>query len=180
LDGAQEWQTSLVREVYEGRVGWTDALLRYADQARRQARPGEVVTALAALVEEYPWVSLFRYGLAASLEHAGRIPEAVGEYRRTLELRPGFTEAIVDMAFLLIEERQYDEAVSRLTPVAAPGETGTASAALRAKSLYGLAFVAISRDSAAAALALLDESLRLAPGYQAALELQSQIVRRAR
>jgi tetratricopeptide (TPR) repeat protein len=175
LDGCQDWELQLVKDVYAGKVGWSDACLQYADKARRHNKESAAVTALAALVEEYPWVYLFRYGLATTLENVGRASEAIDQYRRALALKPGFVEASVDFAFLLIQEGQYDEAQRRLAPIVAAGDAGTASATLRAKSLYGLAFIEIRRNSADSALRLLDESLRLAPGYQAAIDLRSQI-----
>ena len=180
LDGCEDWALQLVKDIYAGKVGWTDACLQYADKARRHMKESAAVTALSALVEEYPWVYVFRYGLATALENVGRTPEAIDQYRRALVLKPGFVEASVDFSFLLIQEGQYDEAERRIAPIVAAGESGTASATLRAKSLYGLAFIAVKRDSTASALNLLEESLLLAPGYQAALDLRSQIGQHAR
>jgi len=180
LDDCQDWELQIVEDIYEGKLGWTDACLQYADKARRHSKENATVTALSALVEEYPWVYLFRYGHATALEAVGKTSEAINQYRRALALKPGFLEAHVDFAFLLLQEGQYDEAQHHLAPILAVPAGGIASATLQAKTLYGLAFIAANRDSVASALSLLERSLRLAPGYQAALELQSQIEHRPR
>jgi tetratricopeptide (TPR) repeat protein len=180
LESCEDWELQIVKDIYGGKVGWTDACLQYADKARRNKKDGAVVTALSALVEEYPWVYLFRYGYATALESVGKTPEAIDQYRRALALKPDFLDARVDFALLLLQEGAYDEARQYLNPILAlPGDAAS-TAVLRARALYGLAFVAANRDSIASALTLLDESLRLAPGYQAALELRSQIAGRGR
>jgi tetratricopeptide (TPR) repeat protein len=139
-----------------------------------------MVTALSALVEEYPGTYIFRYGLAAALESVGRHSEAIDEYRRALALRPGFSQAIVDFAVLLIQEGEVEEGHRQLQGfVGGPAWVG-APANLRAKALYGLALRDARRDSIASSLELLEESLRLAPGYPAARDFRAKIMSRPR
>ena len=83
LDGCEDWELQLVKDIYAGKVGWTDACLQYADKARRHMKESAAVTALSALVEEYPWVYVFRYGLATALENVGRTPEAIDQFGRS-------------------------------------------------------------------------------------------------
>ena len=180
LDNCEEWELQIVKDLYAGKVGWTDACLQYADNARRRHKKDAVVTALSALVEEYPATYLFRYGFAAALEAAGRASEAIDQYRRTITLKPGFLQADVDFALLLIHEGRFDEAQRQLQVFLAAPAGGSASAGIRARALYGLASIAARGDSTSSSLGLLEESLRLAPGYQAALDLRSRIQQRAR
>ncbi len=175
LDTCKEWQLKMVKDVYAGVVGWTDALLQYAQKAKEHQMHSDVVTAMSALVEEYPDRFFLRYGLAAALEDAGRRTDAIHEYRHLIALRPGLPQPIVDFAFLLIDDGQYDEAQRQLqTLLAGPASDGI-SPEFRSMAFYGLAIIAANRDSISSALGLVEESLRLAPGYQAALSLKSQI-----
>jgi tetratricopeptide (TPR) repeat protein len=175
LDTCPEWELKIVKDLYVGTVGWTDALLQYAQKAKELQMHSAVVTAMSALVEEYPNRYFLRYGLAAALENAGRRSEAIQQYRRLVELSPGLPQPTIDFAFLLIDEGQYDEAQHQLQMLVAGPATEGSSAEFRAMALYGLAIIAANRDSISTALGLVEESLRLTPGYQAALSLKSQI-----
>lgn len=179
LDNCEDWELKIVQDLYMGRVGWTDACLQYAADAHRHHKEDAMVTALSAVVEENPDAYLFRYGFAAALEATGRTSDAIDQYRRAITLKPDFSRAVVDCALLLIREGQFDEAQSSLRGIIEAPATGAASGDLRAKALYGLAVIAANRDSVPSSLELLEESLRLAPGYQAALALRSQIQHRA-
>jgi tetratricopeptide (TPR) repeat protein len=175
LDNCEEWQLKLVQEVYLGTVGWTDALLQYAQKANEHQMHSAVVTAMSVLVEEYPGRSFLRYGLAAALEGAGRKADAIQQYRRLLTLTPGLPQPTVDFAFLLIDEGQYDEAQRQLRLLLVAPEPVGVPTQFRAMALYGLAVIAVNRDSISSALGLIEQSLQVAPGYQAALSLKSQI-----
>jgi len=176
LDSCADWELNIARNVYARKVGWTDACLQYAKEAQLHQRPWGTVTALSALVEEYPQRYFLRYGLAAAYETVGKTNDAIAQYRRGIALRPGLAQPAVDFASLLIDEGQYDEAERLLQSLlAAPASEG-ASTEFRAMALYGLAVIEANRDSIPSALQLVEESLRLAPGYQAALSLKSQIL----
>lgn len=86
-------------------------------------------------------------------EQAGRIEEAVSEYRRSAELRPNEAGARVELARLLIREGRLEEARTELRQALAaepdhPGALGI------------LAFDAITQGDEAAARALLDQAAR--------------------
>ena len=175
LDTCEAWELGLVKEVYAGTVGWTDALLQYAQQAKEHHNLPAMVTAMSALVEEYPGRSFLQHGLAAALEAVGRAPEALTHYRLAIALKPGQPQPVVDYAFLLIDRGQFDEAQRQLGTLIAPPAGESVSTELRAMALYGLAVIAANHDSISSALDLVEESLRFAPGYQAALSLRSQM-----
>ncbi len=176
LAGHEAWEIDIVKDIIAGKTGWVDACLQYAYEAHQHHREDAVVTTLSSLVEEHPWTYLFRYGLAGALEKVGRVPEALEQYRRTLALNPGFFQASVDYALLLAHGGHAQEAWGLLEAFRADASFRDASVAIRAKALYGLASIAAGRDSISASLGFLDESLRLAPSYQDALALRSQIL----
>jgi tetratricopeptide (TPR) repeat protein len=179
LERCEAWELEIVRELYSGKVGWTDACLQYADNARRHHKHAAMLTTLSALVEEYPWTYLFRYGYAAALEGAGRKSDAMEQYRRAIALKPGFPQANLDCALLLIDEGQYDEAQRHLQTVLAASGGAATSTDFRPMALYALAVIAANRDSLSTSLGLLEESLRLAPEYRAALDLRAQLQQRS-
>ena len=173
LDTCRPWERDIVTEMYTRAIGWSEACLRYADNARKTGWTGPTVTALSALVEEYPATALYRYGLATALEQAGNTDGAAVQYRRAIALKPDFAPASIDFGILLVNGGQYDEAGRELRAylAAAPGD----GAGLRAAAYYELAVIAANRDSIPSALSLIGEALRLAPSYQAALELRAQL-----
>jgi Flp pilus assembly protein TadD len=116
-----------------------------------------------------------RHGLATALEAVGRKTEAAVQYRRAIALKPGVAQPVLDYAYMLIDEGQYNEAQRQLQSLVLGPSGESTSAGSRAMALYGLAVIAANRDSLSAALGLLEETLRLAPGYQAALSLRTQI-----
>ncbi len=175
LDNCAGWERVLAGNVYSGTIGWTDGLLEYAKEARENGKPGAVVTALSALVEEYPDRFFLHYGLATALENVGRKSEALEHYRRAVALKPGLAQPTLDYSFLLIDEGKYDEAQRQLRSLHADAAGQGISNESRAMALYGLAVIAANRDSIPAALGLVEESLRLAPGYPSALSLKAQL-----
>ncbi len=179
LEHCEGWKLRIVEDIAAHRIGWTEACLDFAKQARDHHVAGATVTSLAAVVEEYPHAFLFRYGLAAALESAGRRAEAMNQYRSALALKPDFPPAMVDYASLLIEEGELDAAQSQLQSMFTGPAGAGASNELRARALYGLAVIATKKDSVSSSLDLLNESLRLAPEFQPALALKSQIARRS-
>jgi lysophospholipase L1-like esterase len=180
LDTCQPWEREIVAELYTRKIGWSAACLQYAEKARKLQRTGPPVTALSALVEEYPATPLFRYGLATALEQEGKTEDAVAQYRRALALKPDFAQASIDFGILLVNVERYDEAGKELRAFLAAAPMDAADAGLRAAAYYELAVIAVNRDSTASALALLQESLQIAPSYPAALELRTQIQSGAR
>jgi tetratricopeptide (TPR) repeat protein len=175
LDTCQAWQRKIAIDVSGGTVGWTEALLRYAQQAKEHRNLSATVVAMSALVEEYPGRYFLQHGLATSLEAVGRVAEAIKHYRLAISLRPGLPQPVLDLAILLIDQGQYGEAERLFQPLAAASARESVSAEVRAEALYGLAIIAANRDSLSAALGLVEESLRLVPGYEAALSLRSEI-----
>jgi tetratricopeptide (TPR) repeat protein len=175
LGSCEEWELQIAKEIYAGTLGWTDACLQYADNARQHRKLDAMVTALAALVEEYPRTYLFRYGLAAGLESAGRKADAIEQYRRAIDLKPGYVEAIVALALLRIEEKQVGDAEHQLEEFLMGPLASRSSPHLRARALYGLAVIDSRRDSLLSALGLVEESIRLSPRFQPALDLREKL-----
>ncbi|HEX7573553.1 MAG TPA: tetratricopeptide repeat protein [Bacteroidota bacterium] len=175
LDTCQPREREIVAELYTRKIGWSAACLQYAENAQKLQWTGPTVTALSALVEEYPATPLFRYGLATALEQEGKTEDAIAQYRRALALKPDFAQASIDFGILLVNGERYDEAGKELRAFLAAAPLDAAGAGLRAAAYYELAVIAANRDSIASALGFLQESLRLAPGYQAALDLRAQI-----
>lgn len=134
-----------------------------------------MVTALAALVEEYPWTYPFRYGLAGALEATGRIDAAIEQYEIARDLRPEFVQACVDMAGVLLRAGRVQEARIQLHDFFADPGNKRVPTETRAKAYYELAAITASGDSLTQSMEYLDEALRLVPGYQPALALQAQL-----
>lgn len=68
------------------------------------------VEALQGLVRLSPQAAL-RYNLALALKYAGRAPEALAEFDRTLEADPRHLKAIYERAALLMEAGRLEEAL---------------------------------------------------------------------
>lgn len=175
LQGREAWEMKIVQEVYGGTKGWTDALLQYAYDAHQHQKDDAMVTALAALVEEYPWTYPFRYGLAGALEATGRIDDAIAQYEIARDLRPEFVQACVDMAGVLLRAGRVQEARMQLHDFFADPGNKRVPTETRAKAYYELAAITASGDSLTQSMEYLDEALRLVPGYQPALALQAQL-----
>lgn len=175
LRSREPWEMKIVNDVYAGTKGWTDALLQYAYDAHQHKKDAAMVTALAALVEEYPWTYPFRYGLAGALEATGRIDDAIGQYEIARALRPEFVQACVDMAGVLLRSGRVQEAREQLHVFFADPGSKRVPTETRAKAYYELAAITATGDSVPQAMDYLTEALRLAPGYQPALALQAQL-----
>jgi tetratricopeptide (TPR) repeat protein len=59
-----------------------------------------------------PWSSAAHYGLGLALQKAGRIGEAVAQYRASIAIDDHVSEAHNNLGFLLLKQRKLDEAKS--------------------------------------------------------------------
>lgn len=67
-----------------------------------------------ALKEKFPDNDLPRWSLATAYEDAGRLDEAITEFRELVAIKPDYCVAWVHLGACLIEEERYEEAITAL------------------------------------------------------------------
>lgn len=85
--------------------------LKALEEQRWQA----AVDSFTKAVATDPKNHALRFNLAFALSMTGREPEAIAEYRRTLELSPGLYEAELNLGILLLNAKQFGEAAALLS-----------------------------------------------------------------
>jgi tetratricopeptide (TPR) repeat protein len=89
--------------------------LKALDEKRYQAAVDTFTQALEADPKDYS----LHFNLALAYSLMGKHAEAIPEYKKTLELKPGLFEAELNVGISLLREKRADEAVPYLTDAAA-------------------------------------------------------------
>jgi tetratricopeptide (TPR) repeat protein len=89
--------------------------LKALDEKRYQAAIDSFTQAVAADPKDYS----LRFNLALAYSLMGKNAEAIPEYKKTLELKPGLFEAQLNVGIALLREKQAAEAVPYLTDAVA-------------------------------------------------------------
>ena len=67
-----------------------------------------------ALKEKFPQSEMPRWSLATAYEDAGRLDEAIAEFRELVAVKPDYCVAWVHLGACLIEEERYEQAIAAL------------------------------------------------------------------
>src|ERR1700733_13453365 len=89
--------------------------MKALDEKRYQAAVDSLTQAVAADPKDYS----LHFNLALAYSLMGKHAEAIPEYKKTLELKPGLFEAELNIGISLLREKQAAEAVPYLTAAAA-------------------------------------------------------------
>src|ERR1700691_5193176 len=88
--------------------------MKALDEKRYQAALDTFTQAVAADPKDYS----LHFNLALAYSLMGKHAEAIPEYKKTLELKPGLFEAELNIGISLLREKQAGEAVPYLTDAA--------------------------------------------------------------
>src|ERR1700742_3990562 len=89
---------SLYLEILRQDPGNVDAIHLLGVLAHQGHKPEIAVDLISAAVGRRPEVPVFHYNLAEALVACGKTDEAITEYRRAVELAPGYFEARNNLA----------------------------------------------------------------------------------
>src|ERR1700691_80745 len=89
--------------------------MKALDEKRYQAAVDSLTQAVAADPKDYS----LHFNLALAYSLMGKHAEAIPEYKKTLDLKPGLFEAELNVGISLLREKQAAEAVPYLTEAAA-------------------------------------------------------------
>ncbi len=157
LEGAVEIHEALLarsRNVAAGLSLIIEALWEEADD-------GPVIELMARLIDAHPNIAEGHYGLARLALRADDYPLAIASARRSVELRPDWTDAQLLLARVLVLTGQAQEGIALIAPVAA------ASDSLEVRLQYAELLLSAGRGDEARER--LDEILRDNPGMPEAI-----------
>jgi len=157
LEGAVEIHEALLarsRNVAAGLSLIIEALWEEDDD-------GPVIELIARLIDAHPNIAEGHYGLARLALRADDYPLAIASARRSVELRPDWTDAQLLLARVLVLTGQAQEGIALIAPVAA------ASDSLEVRLQYAELLLSAGRGDEARER--LDEILRDNPGMPEAI-----------
>jgi len=163
--------------VHQRVLGWNEACLQTAAYFTAHGDVRRAATTYEALLEEYPGAYLTRYLLALLLRDAGRLAEAMDQYRRCIATNPSYPYPRVDLGLLLVNAGRLDSAEVQFRSALDLADRQASPATLIATAHYGLAAVAANRGRYDEAIREADDALRRLPSYRAPLELRERIRR---
>lgn len=175
LDSADAVQRRLVLDVYDKKIGWPQACLQSAEHAEHTGHVQEAMRTYGAMIEEYPFEYYPHYRLALLYKTGGESRSSEAEYRRCLELNPNYFYALIDLGLLQNNDGDFEEARRNLTSARTLTQ-GKDLPLVRAQIFYGLAAVSANTGDIAQAQLWITASLRAAPSYSPAIQLQRQIL----
>lgn len=173
LSARREWLSTAGERIPEdhaaGRLvlagAWYDLALRSGDRSLLDR-----ALALAEVQAEQPFVAARLTRLRASCHSLlGRTDQAVSEYRRAVELDPQDADSLNNLAYILLDRGQPEEAVELATRAVDIARTRGADAESLASFLDTLATAHLKAGVPAEAAAGFEEALSLQPGYDYAI-----------
>jgi tetratricopeptide (TPR) repeat protein len=124
--------------------------LKALDEKRYQAAVESFTQAVAADSKDYS----LHFNLALAYSLMGKNAEAIPEYKKTLELKPGLFEAELNVGISLLREKQGADAVPYLTDAAAQNPKQYRPSYYLAEALLGAGELAKAEQAYMAALAI--------------------------
>src|ERR1700685_2175751 len=124
--------------------------LKALDEKRYQAAVDSFTQALAADPKDYS----LHFNLALAYSLMGKNAEAIPEYKKTLELKPGLFEAQLNVGISLLREKQGGDAVPYLTDAVAQNPKQYRPNYYLAEALLGAGESAKAEQSYTVALAI--------------------------
>src|SRR5271166_3144665 len=124
--------------------------MKALDEKRYQAAVDSLMQAVAADPADYS----LHFNLALAYSLMGNYAEAIPEYKKTLELKPGLVQAELNLGISLLREKQPGDAVAYLTAVVAEKPKEYRPNYYLAEALLGAGEPAKAEQAYTAALAI--------------------------
>lgn len=123
-----------------------------------------------ATLQKNPGCWMAHYNLGIVLSNQGEAEQAIGHYRRAVDLRPDYAEAHYNLGRLLVEQGQFDDAIAHYEKAAAVNPADA-----EAQNNLGVTLFGIGR--ADDAIAHYQKALEIQPDYaEASCNLASALV----
>jgi tetratricopeptide (TPR) repeat protein len=145
--------------------------LKALDEKRYQAAIDSFTQAVAADPKDYS----LHFNLALAYSLMGKHAEAIPEYKKTLELKPGLFEAELNVGISLLREKQAAEAIPYLTAAAAQNAQQYRPNYYLAEALLGAGEPAKAEPAFTAALAIDPKAAAAELGLAHALVKQEKL-----
>ncbi len=174
FDTADGPRQQIAIDLYNRTVGWDEASSRFVEYALRKGLYPDAIRMLSALLAEHPERSSLHYTLANVWKSAGQPGRALKEYMRAIVLKSDFASGYVEAGLLENNMGEFESAEEHLKrALQLTGDQGIP--ALRGRIYYGLAAIRANKGDFNKAHSLLDESLRILPSFQPAIQLRHQL-----
>ncbi len=174
MPSASDALRKIATDVYTLAISWDAGCYQTALEFRREGRLDRAATTYRALIEDWPINGQAHYLLANVYKESGNLNAACGAYEASIRLEPGYPYARIELGLILTNLGRFDEAIAQLQK-ALELLDASAPAGARASACYGLSAAYANTGDFPSALRWIDESVRLAPGYQPALKLQARL-----
>ncbi len=109
------WPTTVLVLFLALQSNYHELGLKALDEKRYQDAVDNFINAIAAEPQDYS----LHFNLALAYSLMGKDAEAIPQYRKTLEIKPGLYQAEVNLGILLLRERQGADAVAYLADAVA-------------------------------------------------------------
>lgn len=150
-------------------------LFEQAQQAQEQGDYLQAEQLWQQLLRHRPASAEIYYNLGVSFHHQLKLPEAIAAYQNATRLAPDYSAAYLNLGLAWIETGEYNQAMTTFERVLALPDQPSNPVSTHALAYYDLAIVLKRQGKAEAALQQVQQSLTLAPGFQAAQQLLQQL-----
>lgn len=139
------------------------ALLNQGAQARKQKRPGEAQTHFRSAAALMPNMPEAPTALADLLLEQGDLAGAEAGYRAVLGTSPGYIDATLGLARVLVKQKRYDDALALVSRLDSGGQNA-ASSGVRAEAYLRMGGISEDAGNDTAALDYYRKAQSLRPG----------------
>ncbi len=168
---ADETERAVVSDVYRRVIAWDEGCYRSAAAFWKEGKVRDALTTYEALLEENPYNFYAHYLAGNLLNTTGDQQKARAHYEISVLSNPDYPNSRLDLGLILVNEGLFDKGILQLDTLLMLA----VSPEMKANAYYGLAAAYANKNDTREALREIERAIQIAPHYEDALKLRSQI-----
>jgi tetratricopeptide (TPR) repeat protein len=164
-------------DVYSQKTSLTEGCIKTALRFQQLQQYRSALTTYASLIEDYPG-NFYPYYMSGVLyKEIGNLQRASQYYSASIQRKPDYIFSHLDLGLVDINTGNIDEAIVHLNSAKQLAEKEHSSTMVQANIYYGLSAAFANKGEMNQAKIYIEQSIRLAPNYQAAQLLRNNLQR---
>ncbi|MDP1676110.1 MAG: tetratricopeptide repeat protein [Bacteroidota bacterium] len=164
-------------DVYTQKIPLAEGCLKSAVRFQQLHQYRNALTTYASLIEDYP-NNFYPYYLSGLVyKEIGDLKNAIRYYEASIQRNRNYLFSQIDLGLVQINSGKIDDAIAHLNTAQQLAEKEKSSPLIQASIYYGLSAAYTNKGDLNQAMVYIEQSIRLAPDYQAAQLLRNNLLR---
>jgi len=166
---------TVVHDVFNRKLVWDEACYKSAAIFEKLGKWQQAQVTYEAIIEEYPYNFYAHYHLGRSFKDRGMLAEARKHYLISINSKPDYVYSRTELGLIEVNLGNFSEAIKHLEWALNLKEVDSLPA-VKANIFYGLSAAHANLKETEKALEYVNLALNILPDYQAAQNLQKQLL----